>query len=39
MAEEPEKIINNITKEEEKIKRQKTIFNSLLPQIVKYKNP
>lgn len=38
MAEEPEKILNNII-EEENIKRQKKIFNSLLPQLVKFKNP
>lgn len=39
MAEEPERILKNIINEEEKIKRQKKIFNSLLPELNKFKNP
>lgn len=38
-AEEPEIILNKIKDEEEKLIRKKKIFSSLLPKIVKIKNP
>lgn len=39
MAEEPEKILSNLIEEERNIERKKKIFNSLAPELVKYKNP